>query len=156
MARVSLSGPRHGGARTLLVVLLAAVAALALAACSGDEDEPGDVGSGDGYATALEPAPIHELEVRIAESFPPQYFLGVVSGLPGGCAELAGSEVTTSGTTIRVTVSNRMPAPGEVVACTAIYGYAESTVALGTGADFTSGTMYTVLVNGERTSFVAQ
>ena len=48
------------------------------------------------------------------------------------------------------------PAPGVLVACTAIYGFAESTVTLGTGADFVSGTTYTVLVSGERTSFVAQ
>ena len=155
MARLTLPGLRRDGARTLLVVLLAAVAALAFAACGGDE-EPDDAGAGDDYATVLELAPIHELEVRIAESFPPQYFLGVVSGLPSGCAELDGSEVAVDGTTIRVTVSNRVPAPGVLVACTAIYGFAESTVALGTGADFTSGTRYTVLVNGERTSFVAQ
>ncbi|MDA0256986.1 MAG: hypothetical protein O3C25_04495 [Chloroflexi bacterium] len=156
MARVTPFGPPRSGARTLLVVLLAAVAALALAACGGNDDEPADVGVGDDYATALEFAPIHELEMRVAESFPPQYFLGVVSGLPSGCARLAGSDVANDGTTIRVTVSNRVPAPGVLVACTAIYGYAESTVALGTGADFTSGVTYTVLVNGERTSFVAQ
>jgi hypothetical protein len=104
----------------------------------------------------LKPAPIHELEVRIADSAPLQYSLRVVSGLPGGCAELAGSEVAIDGTTIRVTVSNRVPAPGLLVPCTAIYGYAESTIALGGCADFTSGTTYMVLVNDERTSFIAQ
>ena len=34
-------------------------------------------------------APIDDIELQIAESFPLQYFLSVVSGLPDGCHSLA-------------------------------------------------------------------
>jgi hypothetical protein len=99
-------------------------------------------------------APIESVDVRVAESFPPQYFLDVVSGLPGGCAQFDRYEVERSGTDITVTVWNLEPAPGSMVICTAIYGYVEHAIAL--GSDFVSGTTYTVHVNDTTTTFVAQ
>ena len=47
-----------------------------------------------------------------------------------------------------------MPAPDQEIACTMIYGYKESTVSLGVGLE--SGTEYTVHVNDQTTTFVAQ
>ena len=47
-----------------------------------------------------------------------------------------------------------MPAPDQDIACTMIYGYHESTVDLGN--DLESGTEYTVHVNDQVTTFVAQ
>jgi hypothetical protein len=99
-------------------------------------------------------APIDAVDLRIAESFPPQYFLNVTSGLPSGCARFDEYEVERSGTTITVTVWNLEPAPGAGVVCTLIYGFAEHSIAL--GSDFGSGETYTVHVNEETTTFVAQ
>lgn len=99
-------------------------------------------------------APIESVEVRIAESFPPQYFLDVVSGLPSGCATFDRYEVERAGTDIMVTVWNLEPAPGPTVFCTAIYGYVEHAIAL--GSDFERGTTYTVRVNDVTATFVAQ
>ncbi|MGE3962020.1 MAG: hypothetical protein AB7F65_10095 [Dehalococcoidia bacterium] len=99
-------------------------------------------------------APIESAEVRFLESFPVQYRLDIVSGLPSGCARFVGAEVEREGAVFTVTVTNSMPAPGEEVACTMIYGYHESTVDLGTGLE--SGTEYTVNVNDKTITFVAQ
>ena len=49
-------------------------------------------------------APIDNLEINIAESFPPQVFLNVLSGLPNGCAEFSRYELERDVTSIRVTV----------------------------------------------------
>lgn len=131
-----------------------AVAVVATAwAVAGDNGGEGD--NGAGYETVLEPAPIEEVELRIAESFPPQYFLRVVSGLPSGCAKLEGYEVEREGNDVLVTVMNRVPAPDSGVVCTAIYGTVESNIAL--GSDFTSGETYRVFVNAKQyEEFVAQ
>ncbi len=99
-------------------------------------------------------APIEEFEVMFLESFPVQHKLRVVSGLPSGCATFEGIEVVRDGTTFTVTVTNTMPAPNQDIACTMIYGYRESTVDLGN--DLESGTEYTVHVNDQVTTFVAQ
>ena len=99
-------------------------------------------------------APVEEVEVLFLESFPVQHRLRVVSGLPSGCAAFDDIEVVRDGTTFTVTVTNTMPAPDQDIACTMIYGYHESTVDLGN--DLESGTEYTVHVNDQVTTFVAQ
>jgi hypothetical protein len=99
-------------------------------------------------------APIDSVNVLIDESFPPQYFVEVVSGLPSGCAEFNGYDVARDGTTIRITVNNLEPAPEEPVFCTAIYWVHQSNVAL--SSDFESGTKYTIHVNDATETFVAQ
>ncbi len=99
-------------------------------------------------------APIESVDLRIAESFPPQYFLDVVSGLPSGCAQFDRYDLERAGTDITVTVWNLEPAPGSDVFCTAIYGYVEHAVPL--GSDFVSGQTYAVHVNDVTTTFVAQ
>ena len=100
------------------------------------------------------PAPIESVEIIVAESFPPQYFVLVVSGLPNGCVEFHGYEESRSGNDITVTVNNLEPAPSEPVACTAIYLTHEFSVPLGT--DFQPGETYTLKVNEAIKEFVAQ
>ena len=151
--------------------------ALAAAACGGDDPTPTPAtdqsevlplapnpggpdptvppnGQNSEYASVEVLAPIDSVNVLIAESFPPQYFVEVVSGLPSGCAEFNGHDVARDGTTIRITVNNLEPASEALVLCTAIYGMHQSNVAL--GSDFESGTEYTVHVNDATETFVAQ
>ena len=110
--------------------------------------------AGDAYETVEVAAPIETVEVLIRESFPVQYAVQVLSGLPGGCAKFERITHSISGDRIEIEVINTEPAPGELVACTRIYGYSENTVELGT--DFEAGKTYTVLVNEAETTFVAQ
>jgi hypothetical protein len=132
-----------------IIVITAAVVWAVL-----DDDEQGN-GNGDGYPTVLEPAPIESVELRIAESFPPQYFLAVVSGLPNSCVRLEGYEVARDGNDVVVTVTNRVPAPDAGVVCAQVYGTVESNIAL--GSEFTSGETYRVFVNGKQyEEFVGQ
>ena len=106
------------------------------------------------YEQAEELAPIEEIDVLFLESDPVQHQLQITSGLPSGCAFFDRADVERDGTTFNVTVVNLMPAPGVDVACTMIYGYHESTVDL--GSDLEAGTEYTVNVNDETMTFVAQ
>lgn len=142
--------------KTLLA--LAAIVALAAAslgaACGDDDDATNGRTAVATYATKVEDAPIDNLEVLTLESFPPQYNLVITSGLPSGCAVFDKAEITDrSADTITVRVTNLMPADPNV-ACTAIYGYKETTVGL--GSDFTSGQTYTVKVNDKSIDFTAQ
>ena len=100
------------------------------------------------------PAPIVSVEVIVAESFPPQYFVEVVSALPNGCHRFSHIEVTRADTEIRIDVFNTIPSDRADLACTQIYGVMTSNVAL--GIDFESGTEYTLLVNDVTETFVAQ
>jgi inhibitor of cysteine peptidase len=137
------------------IVILAVGAAASMAAACGEDSPANDAGSPTPTAdTRLEDAPIDELEILILESFPVQYNLRIVSGLPSGCAVFDKAEETgRSGNEITVRVTNTMPADPNI-ACTAIYGTHEST--LGLGSDFTSGQVYTVRVNDKSTTFTAQ
>lgn len=99
-------------------------------------------------------APIESAELLVRESFPPQYAIEIVSGLPNGCAQLSRISVTRERDSIEVDVWNSMPA-GDDVVCTMIYGTTHNTAEL--GSDFESGRAYSVQVNGEQTiSFTAQ
>jgi hypothetical protein len=99
-------------------------------------------------------APIVSVDVLIAESFPPQYFVEVVSALPNGCHRFSRYEETRSGTEIQIDVYNTFPAEDGDLACTMIYGEVTSNVAL--GIDFEPGTEYTLQVNDVTKTFVAQ
>lgn len=96
------------------------------------------------------PAPIDALSVRIAESSPPQVFLDVTTGLPGGCARFDSAVVARAGSVITLTMWNTMPTGA--VACTAIYGYLRHTVPLGA---FEPG-IYTLRVNDQTRTFTIQ
>jgi hypothetical protein len=132
--------------------LLLAVGAFAwtlTTACGGD----GDKKAADSQASTLVAAPIDDLELIIRESFPPQYALRVVSGLPNGCHEFDGHELTRDGTDITIRVTNRVPTDS-TLACIQVYGQHEEVIELGT--DFQSGTQYTVQINDRTLTFAAQ
>ena len=97
-------------------------------------------------------APIDGVKINIAESFPPQYFVHVQSGLPNACHKFDKHEVSRAGEVINITVTNLKPL--EPLMCAEIYGTVESTIALGT--DFEGGKTYTVRVNDVTVTFVAQ
>ena len=100
------------------------------------------------------PAPIESVDIVVAESFPPQYFVHVISGLPSGCVEFYGYEESRSGNAITITVTNLEPAPSAMIACAAIYLTHEFSVPLGT--DFEPGETYTVSVNDVTETIAAQ
>ncbi len=133
--------------------LLVGGVALAAAACSGGDDTPTPTPATE-FDKVEVAAPIESVQVLIAESFPPQYFLEVVSGLPNGCVEFDRYEVSRNGATVQVKVTNLAPAPGADVACTANYRTVQHNIALGT--DFEPGATYTAVVNGVTETFVAQ
>ena len=103
------------------------------------------------------PAPVQSVKVNANDSEPPEYSLTVLSTLPMGrtCSNFEGYEVVRDGTTVSVTVTNLEVAQGQVVLCTADFGYAETEIPL--GSDLTAGETYTVVVNEEITnSFLAR
>ncbi len=109
--------------------------------------DPVETPSGDDAMKTVEvSAPIDGVVINVAESFPLQYFVAVTSGLPSGCAKFDGYSVDRDGTTIRVAVTNLMPADKEI-ACTALYGIVETSIPLGSAFD--PDTTYTVIVNDD-------
>ena len=131
----------------LAIIPLVGIAVLA-AACNDDDAPPATPGR------IIVDAPIDDLELVIRESFPPQYAVRIVSGLPSGCAQFESAAITTrSETQITIRVTNTMPDEPNTV-CTAIYGTKESVIEL--GSEFTSGQAYTVRVNDKSVEFTAQ
>lgn len=128
------------------LVILAGVLAAAFPACTAEEDpgpEPEDV--------LIRPAPIEEVDVRFAESYPIQVFVYIRGGLSDGCTEFYEHIVTRDGNDITIDVSTIRPADAM---CTEQYRTFEKNVALGT--DFVSGETYTVKVNEVTETFVMQ
>ncbi|MEE8046098.1 MAG: hypothetical protein V3T49_04585 [Dehalococcoidia bacterium] len=99
-----------------------------------------------GYEVVEALAPIESVQILTLESYPEQFVVQVTSGLPSGCATFDRADVTQDGTVINIDVYNMVPAPGELIACTAIYGIHDENVGL--GSDFERGTEFTVIVNG--------
>jgi len=99
-------------------------------------------------------APIQSASVTSTAISPGLYVLQVTAGLPNGCAKADGGyTVEYNGTAVTVKVYNTMPSP-QNVACTQVYGMYDKSIGL--VGPFTSGTTYTVSVNGYSTSFTAQ
>ena len=136
-----------------VALVLGAAAFAAIIACSGDAGDGARVPGAEPKLISA-PAPIGRVEINVAESFPPQYFVDVVSGLPNGCARFDSIETSRSGDTIRLVVVNLVPDPRSKVVCTMIYGTVQHHVALGT--DFEPGHTYTVVVNDVTETFQAQ
>lgn len=138
--------------RFLVAGVAVALVAMAFAACTS---RSGGGGSGStSPALRIVDAPIESVDILVRESYPPGYTLHIVSGLPSGCARFhLATVMERTGNNIAVKVTNTMPADPETV-CTAIYGFHETNLDLGT--NFTSGQAYTVDVNGTSKSFVAQ
>ena len=126
----------------LMAVIFVAIAAGVVASCLPADDEP---------ELEIRPAPIHEVRVNIAESYPPQVFVYIKGGLADSCTTFNEVTVERSGNTITIAVTTRHPVDA---ICAQVYGYFEKNVAL--GSDFTSGETYTVIVNDQTTSFVMQ
>ena len=114
-------------------------------------EAPTEIPSSQGTIEVL--APIEGVKVQVAKSFPPQYSLLIRSAQPNGCARFNDSEVTRDGYTIRVKVTNLIPADPDVI-CTQVYSVVENSVAL--GSDFKPGVKYTAIVNDVTETFVAQ
>lgn len=94
-------------------------------------------------------APIHDVQVNIAESYPPQVFVYVKGGLSDSCTTVHELTKERSGNVIDIEVTTQRP-KGAV--CALVYGFFEKNVNL--GSDFTSGETYTINVNHMTTSFV--
>ena len=112
-------------------------------AIPGDQGDPPSVDPG--FEVVEQLAPIESVQILVLESFPEQYVVQVISGLPSGCATFSHADVDRDGTTIAISVYNMVPAPDQLIACTAIYGIHEENIAL--GSDFDRDTEYTVTVN---------
>ena len=98
-------------------------------------------------------APIEQVDINVAESFPPQYFAAIVSLEPNSCVSFDAIETTRDGNSIRILVWNLVPSDPDVV-CAQVISSTEHNVALGT--DFEPGQAYTVQVNDVTQSFKAQ
>ena len=129
--------------RTLYLVALALIIlVLATVGCQTgiNEDE-----------IEIRPAPIHEVRVNIAESFPPQVFIYIEGGLADSCTTFHELTTERSGNTINIKVTTQRP---KDAICAQVYGFFEKNVGL--GSDFTSGETYIVNVNDKTTTFVMQ
>ena len=96
-------------------------------------------------------APIHEVRVNIAESFPPQVIIYIKGGLRDGCTSFHDLTIQQYGETIDIEVTTQHP---RGVVCPAVYSYFEKNINL--GSDFISGETYTIKVNDHITNFVMQ
>ena len=106
--------------------------------------------------TFVTESPIQSAEVAMLESFPPQYQLRVVSGLPkgSGCSQFNGYEVRRRESNEIEVVVTHHEVSDQLVVCTADLSIVETNVPLGSG--FELGEKYTVRVNSDlATSFVA-
>ena len=99
----------------------------------------------------IRPAPIHEVRVNIAESYPPQVFVYIKGGLADSCTKFHDLTTERSGNIIDITVTTQRP---REASCAQVYGFFEKNVGL--GSDFVSGETYIVNVNDQTTSFVMQ
>ncbi len=97
-------------------------------------------------------APIESAGISVAESFPPQYVLWVVSGLSNGATTFGDYAVKRDGNIVAVSITNYVQRD---VMATQVYGIHQSNIALGT--EFKSGETYEVVINGRQwTQFTAQ
>ena len=108
--------------------------------------------------SAIAPSLIESAEIRVMESWPPQYQLHVVSGMPkgSGCSRFNGYAIDRSEETRIEVLITQHEITAQFVACTADFPIIETSVPL--GSNFESGVEYTVVVNGDVTveTFVAQ
>ena len=120
----------------IAVLILPAILAL-IFGCKGDDSR-----------LEIKLAPIHEVEISIAESFPEQILVHITGGLADGCTVF--HELTTEriDNTIKIEVTTERPRDA---VCVQVYGYFEKYVNL--GSDFTNGVIYTVDVNGTIRTF---
>jgi hypothetical protein len=93
-------------------------------------------------------APIHDVQISIAESFPEQIIVYIKGGLADACTTFHELKEERSGNAIMIEITTQRPRDA---ACVQVYGYFEKNINL--GSDFTSGQSYTVDVNGTTATF---
>ena len=98
-------------------------------------------------------APVESVEVLAMESFPVQYSLVVVSGLPNACVSYSGYHFGREDNIILVEMQNWTPANPQK-ACAQVYTTVETVIPL--GSEFESGQTYTVMAGDITETFVAQ
>ncbi|MBA7471826.1 hypothetical protein ES707_07137 [subsurface metagenome] len=91
----------------------------------------------------IKQAPIHEVQVNIAESYPEQIFVYIKGGLADSCTTFHDLETERCENTINIEVTTERPRDA---ICAQVYGYFEKNVNL--GSDFIRGETYIVDVNG--------
>lgn len=96
----------------------------------------------------IKPAVISKVDVRIAESFPPQVFIDIQGVLTDSCTTLNNVDTKRQGTVINITVTTQRP---KDAICAQVISYFSTTVPL--GSDFVSGQVYTLRVNGQEQQF---
>jgi hypothetical protein len=97
-------------------------------------------------------APIEEVRVNIAESFPVQIFVYIRGGLADACTTLHEVKTERSGNALNIQVTTQRPRDAF---CAQVYSTFEENVAL--GSDFTPGETYIVYVNDAKpVNFVVQ
>ena len=126
-----------------LIVLALILFVGVLTGCRSDTEEQEEI--------LIRQAPIHEVQVNIAESYPVQIFVYIKGGLADSCTTFHELITERSGNTVNIEVTTQRP--GDAI-CDQVYGFFEKNVAL--GSDFTSGETYTISVNDETTSFLMQ
>ncbi|MFC1926864.1 hypothetical protein ACFLWV_03850 [Chloroflexota bacterium] len=107
--------------------------------------------NGPNQAAEISLAHIHEVQINIAESYPPQVLVYIKGGLSDSCTTYHDLDIQRDKNTIEIEVTTERP---EEVACDAVYSQFEKYVNLGT--DFISGETYTIKVNDYTTTFVMQ
>jgi hypothetical protein len=127
--------------RILCIATLAfTVLSIATVGCRADTDGREE--------SEIRPAPIHEIQVNIAESFPEQIFVYIKGGLVDSCTTFRELTTERSGNGINIAATTERP---KDAICIQVYGYFEKNVAL--GSDFARGENYTVNVNDAAISF---
>lgn len=96
----------------------------------------------------IKQAPIHEVSISIAESYPPQVFVYIKGGLADSCTSFHELSIERSGNTITISVTTER---NKDKSCAQVYGFFERNINL--DSDFISGEVYTVKVNDETVDF---
>lgn len=130
--------------RIVIVMVLAAL----LAGCGTAEPTAQTVTEPTPDLATLDISPIviETVDVRIAESAPPQIFVEVAGYLGDGCTRFHDLEQVREGNTFTITITGERP---KDAMCTAIAEPYSENIALGT---LEPGS-YTVIVNGVRADF---
>ena len=131
-------GPHRAGFLVAVALMLLAASAVGCPPPNGDEGE-----------VEIRLAPIHEVQVAFAESFPLQIIIHIEGGLADSCTTFHELTTERSDNVITITVTTQRP---KGAACAQVYSHFEKNVNL--GSDFASGETYTINVNDKTTSFV--
>jgi len=117
----------------LLVVTVIAISMLIVSGCN---------------SLVIESAPIHEVNISVAESYPPQVFIYIKGGLSYSCTSFHELTTERSGNIITINVTTERTRDK---ACAQVYGFFEKNINL--GSNFILGETYGFIVNNEGYAF---